>query len=100
MESTHLISSRQITLTVHYRTHGTLLLLLTVAKHSRNTSSPGAVSIAVRHWSMIIMHCHNATMKHELGGGMLVQHDAVPMSQLFLDVDAHGGSGYSLDAFP
>lgn len=98
METTHLISSRQIALTVHSRAHGTLLHLLTVAKHSGNTSSPGAVSIAVRR--VIIMHCHNVSMKHELGGAMLVQHDAVPMSQLFLDVDAHGGSEHSLDAFP
>lgn len=46
------------------------------------------------------MHCHNVTMKHELGGDIPVRHDAVPMSQLFLDVDAHGGSEYFLDAFP
>jgi hypothetical protein len=40
-------------------------------------------------------------MKHEMRGVMLVQHDVVPMSQIFLDVDAHGvDPDITLDAFP
>lgn len=74
---------------MHHPTHGTLLLLLIVAKHSRNTSSPGIVSIAVHHSCAIVLYCHNVTMKHELGGAMLVQRDAVPMSQPFSLTSTH-----------
>jgi len=101
METAHLISSRQITLTMHHRTHGFLLLLLIVAKHPRNHIISGH---CIHHGSSLAcchLYRHNVAMKHELGGGMLVQRDAVPMSQLFLlDVVAHGRSGYSLNAFP
>ena len=91
--TTHLISpaSRQSTITMHP---------LTVFIEScysccqwliipEITSSPSITTSTIHHWCLPILYHHNVIMKHEMRGGVLV-HDVVSMSQIILDVDAHG----------
>jgi hypothetical protein len=68
MEAAHLIRARQIALTMHHRTHGTLLLLLTVAEHSRNHIISGYC--IHRGPSLVYYHSVSPQCSHETRAGM------------------------------